>query len=207
MIKSVLFDLDGVLCEMPEQHYLALNKALLEVCGFEISREEHESKFNGLPTLTKLSILTKENRVNANDHIRISELKQEFTFELIDSTVFQSKDKIEIFYNLKTLNILIGVVTNSIRKTTLKMLKNLGILDKTDIVISNQDVLKPKPSPEPYIRAMISLFTFPDETLIIEDSDKGYAAALASTANVWRVKNSTEVIWNNLKEQIGKINA
>ncbi len=37
MIKSVLFDADGVLVSMVEGHYLSLNKALKEISGFELT--------------------------------------------------------------------------------------------------------------------------------------------------------------------------
>ena len=50
MTKVVLFDLDGVLVDACDWHYAALNKALMEICGFGIGREEHDSTFNGLPT-------------------------------------------------------------------------------------------------------------------------------------------------------------
>jgi len=47
MTKVVLFDLDGVLVDACDWHYAALNKALMEICGFGIGREEHDSTFNG----------------------------------------------------------------------------------------------------------------------------------------------------------------
>ena len=53
-IKLVLFDLDGVLIDAKEIHYLALNKALGP--EFEISRQAHINVFDGLPTLAKLKI-------------------------------------------------------------------------------------------------------------------------------------------------------
>ena len=43
MIKAILFDLDGVLVDACDWHYLALNRALDEVVGFTISREDHVS--------------------------------------------------------------------------------------------------------------------------------------------------------------------
>ena len=52
--KAVLFDMDGVLVEAKEWHYQALNQAL-EAKGFKaISRHEHLSTYDGLPTKDKL---------------------------------------------------------------------------------------------------------------------------------------------------------
>ena len=55
--KAVLFDLDGVLVDACDWHYKALNRALEEVSNTYINQEEHIKEFNGLPTLTKLSML------------------------------------------------------------------------------------------------------------------------------------------------------
>lgn len=51
-IKAVLFDMDGVLVEAKDWHYEALNRAL-DVFGLPISRSEHLSQYDGLPTRTK----------------------------------------------------------------------------------------------------------------------------------------------------------
>ena len=56
-MKAILFDLDGVLVDACEWHYLSLNRALKEVVGFTINREDHNSTYNGLPTKVKLKIL------------------------------------------------------------------------------------------------------------------------------------------------------
>ena len=62
--KAVLFDLDGVLVNMPRGHYEALNKALC-LFGAKIEEEEHYSVFNGLPTRKKIEALEKAGRLPA----------------------------------------------------------------------------------------------------------------------------------------------
>ena len=56
MIKSILFDLDGTLCDCTELHYESLNEALYEVCNYKITLEDHLLNYNGLPTKKKLKI-------------------------------------------------------------------------------------------------------------------------------------------------------
>ena len=46
MIGAILFDLDGVLVDACDWHYLALNRALEEVVGSSISREDHVTRHN-----------------------------------------------------------------------------------------------------------------------------------------------------------------
>ena len=55
-IKAVIFDMDGVLIDAKDWHYEALNKAL-RLFGLEITRSEHETTYDGLPTKDKLEIL------------------------------------------------------------------------------------------------------------------------------------------------------
>ena len=61
-IKAVLFDMDGVLIEAKDWHYEALNRAL-GLFGYEITRAEHLSSYDGLPTKVKLKKLTLERSV------------------------------------------------------------------------------------------------------------------------------------------------
>ena len=61
MIKLVIFDLDGVLVDSREHHFLAFNEALKEVDEkYTISMKDHLTKFDGLPTKDKLNILSVE---------------------------------------------------------------------------------------------------------------------------------------------------
>ena len=60
-------------------------------------------------------------------------------------------------------------------------------------IITNEDVVNPKPDPECYISAIAKLNLDKENVLIIEDSEKGYAAAVQSGANVIKVKNPNEV--------------
>ncbi len=49
---------------------------------------------------------------------------------------------------------------------------------------------------------MVSLNTWPFQTLIVEDSLKGIQAAKATGAHVLEVVNATEVTWDRIKEEI-----
>jgi beta-phosphoglucomutase len=58
-IKAIIFDMDGVLVEAKEWHYKALNRAL-ELFGYQISRYDHLTTYDGLPTSKKLEMLSLE---------------------------------------------------------------------------------------------------------------------------------------------------
>ena len=59
MIKTVIFDLDGVLVNTKSTHFEALNMALKKFNYEEISLDDHNKIFDGLPTIEKLKIASK----------------------------------------------------------------------------------------------------------------------------------------------------
>ena len=82
MIKAVIFDMDGVLIEAKDWHYEALNRALA-LFGFEISRYDHLTTYDGLPTSKKLEMLSLEGGLPRELHAFINEMKQAYTMEIV----------------------------------------------------------------------------------------------------------------------------
>jgi len=194
MTKVVLFDLDGVLVDACDWHYAALNKALMEICGFGIGREEHDSTFNGLPTKQKLLMLQLQGRMKSEDFDAVWAAKQDQTFKTIKEATVQDRTKLELIEALACKGIRSACVTNSIRKSAEMMLDKIQVTDSLEFIIANEDVDNAKPAPDGYNKAMAKLGVTPDRTVIVEDSDKGYAAALASGCkDVRKVKNATQV--------------
>jgi HAD superfamily hydrolase (TIGR01509 family) len=191
--KLFIFDLDGVLVDACNWHRDALNEALLETCSYSITEEEHLSTFNGIPTREKLCILTKRGIVEAKDHQKINDLKQEKTIGIIKSSAKISLEKIKMIEEIKKRGNLVCCYTNSIRKTAMLMLHKTGIDTLFDYVLTNEDVKKTKPDPEGYIWLMREFDIKEEMCYIIEDSPKGLNAAYASKANVVEVEGTKAV--------------
>jgi len=194
--KLVIFDLDGVLVDACDWHRDALNEALLEVSNTSIGEKEHVSTFNGIPTRKKLEILIDQKRVKESDLERIYDLKQEKTVQIIQQKAQKRKEKIELITELKRKGFIVACFTNSIRETASLMLSKTGIIDLFELVLTNQDVSSPKPSPEGYVKVMKHFEVSKEETCIIEDSPKGIEAAKQSGAQVIVVKNPGDVNLN-----------
>lgn len=201
MVKAILYDLDGVLVDACEWHYKALNDALLDVCGFEIARLEHEGVFNGLTTKTKLSVLALEGRIEEKQIETISVLKQHYT-QVLFAQLEVDPVKVELHTKTKELGIISVCCTNSIRSSAETMLGKTGQLPFLDFFLSNEDVRSPKPCGEMYIRAMIRLGLYPDQVLIVEDSPTGLLSARSTGAKVLQVSNAKEVCWDLIKEHL-----
>lgn len=205
MIKCILWDLDGVLIDMPEFHFKALNMSIKELVGFEISNDEHEKYYNGISTDRKLHILEQRGIIKEEQKKPIWLLKQKYTEEFID-TFKEDKIKIDMVKKFKSDGYILGCVSNSIISSTKKMLKTLGIQSYMDLVLGNEDFgEKIKPDPHPYLLAMSLLFMEPENCLILEDSEKGLLSAYASKAYVMEINSVDEVNYDNIIKRIGDI--
>lgn len=192
MSKSVIFDMDGVLIDARDWHYEALNIAL-SAFGLEISYEEHITLFDGLSTRQKLQFLTDVRGLPKVLHNVISDTKQNRTLRIAAEKCFPNTQHLILIELLKVKGFKIGVYTNSIRETAEAMLKYAGLLDKIDILVTNQDVQNPKPDPEGYIMTCKKLEVEPHETFVVEDGEYGSVSALAAGCKLIRVNGPDDV--------------
>lgn len=200
-IKAVLFDMDGVLIEAKEWHYEALNRAL-ELFGMSISRYDHITTYDGLPTKTKLRMLSSERGLPTQLHGFINDMKQLYTMEMVH---LQCKPRFVHEYalsRLKAKGYKLAVCSNSIRNTVEVMMEKAALVQYLDVIVSNQDVVKGKPDPEMYIKAMNNLGLEPKECLIVEDNENGIRAAKASGAHLLVVQDVSDTNYENIIEKI-----
>ncbi|WP_241646028.1 HAD family hydrolase [Rosenbergiella metrosideri] len=203
-IKAVIFDMDGVLIDAREWHYHALNRAL-QLFGMPIDYEQHLRRFDGLPTKEKLLTLHKEQNLPLKLFKFIDQLKQKYTLEIVETSCHPQFQHEYLLSRLSQDGYKLAVASNSIKKTIEVMLSKANILDYFDFYLSNQDVVKGKPSPDIYVKAISRLELLPSECLIVEDNDNGIKAAVASGAHVLTVRNIEEVNYTNIISKISSL--
>lgn len=205
MIKHIIFDLDGVLVDAREIHYEALNLALSDIDPiYEISREEHLSTYDGLPTKKKLEMLTIQKGLNPELHNLVWKKKQEKTLEVIDRMEPDIRMR-NVLRILKNDGYSVHVCSNSIKNTIKMMLVRRELIEFVDEIFSNEDVKQPKPNPEIYLHSIIKAEVSPKETLIIEDSHIGRKAAIESGSHLHGVRNPYDVNIEYILDHIKKI--
>lgn len=190
--KAILFDLDGVLVNMPDGHYEALNKALA-LFGARIDEDEHFSYFNGLPSKKKIDELERQGRIPTGLREFINDTKQIYTKEIIPKYCTPDYSKIILLGHLKRNGYKLACCSNSIKETLHLMLKSAHLFDHFDLIIGNDEVKNSKPDPEIYLTAFKRLGVEPRECVIIEDSPHGIESAKASGATVYEVRNTGDV--------------
>lgn len=203
-IKTVIFDLDGVLIDAKEWHFEALNRAL-GLFGMEISRYDHLVTYDGLPTKKKLEMLTRERGLPVELHDFINDLKQLYTMEMISTRCRPQFIHQFALSHLARDGYHLAVCSNSIRESVEMMLKRADLLRYIKFFLSNQDISAPKPDPEMYLKSFKKLEINPQQCLIIEDNENGLRAARDSGAHVLQVASVSEVNYNNIAKRIAEI--
>lgn len=186
MIKAIIFDLDGVLVDAVELHQDAFLEAIKP--HFNLTKEEHMKDYNGLSTKQKLEKF----RCNAELAEKIWNKKQEITFKLIKEKIKPIKEVQETIQKIKEMKIPFAICSNDIRKSVELFLQTAKI-DSYEFSLSNEDVAKPKPHPEMYMKAIKKFGFNESEILIVEDSPTGLFSALSSGAMVCQIKNPYDI--------------
>ena len=192
MIKAVIFDMDGVLVDADKWHFNALNVALQHSDVEPISWQEHLTVYKGIPTRTKLEILTERKGLPRGLWPKVHASKQEVTEQIIAAFCTPDLEKVEMM-RLLSRNYRIAVCSNAVRSTVERMLTKAGLMPFVELTLSNQDVERPKPSPDIYLAAFERLGLDPGECVIVEDSDVGKAAAAAARGVLCSVNDPADV--------------
>lgn len=200
-IKAILFDMDGVLIDARDWHYEALNKALA-IFGLSISRYDHLHTFDGLPSKKKLEMLSEQYYLPTKLHGLIADVKQKYTREITETSCHPMFNHEYALSKLHGEGYRIAVCSNSIRSTINLMMEKSALVGYIDLIMSNEDVVRAKPDPEIYLKAMEKLGVKAEECIIVEDNPKGIAAGKASGAYVIEISSVYDVNYENIMKNI-----
>lgn len=199
---AIIFDLDGVLVDSRGLHYDALNLALKSVNEkYVISREQQVETFEGMTTRSKLDILSHTRGLPRELHEYVWNLKQQYSAAMFED-IPKDEDLVSLFKIIAEQGIVIGVASNSIRKTLTTCLQSLGVWEYVEISLSNEDVSNPKPNPEIYNKCMLMLGSTPTSTIVFEDSVIGRQAARQSGAFLVEVESRNDLTMRFVQDKI-----
>ena len=201
MIKTIIFDLDGVLVETKIIHFEALNMALKRFKYKEISLDDHNKVFDGLPTKEKLIILNKKNELPIESFSKINNYKQKITSKILKKKIKKNQNILKIFKHLYK-DYKIAVATNAVKSTLNICLEKLGVSKYIHYKLSNEDIKNPKPNPEIYLKIFIHFGIYPNEALIAEDSHYGREAAISSGAKLLPIKKLKDLTLKKIKSHL-----
>lgn len=203
MIRAVAFDLDGVLFDGCDLHATLFLEALRAIRpDLALTREYHDVHLNALSTRKKVETLG----VSPQDAEAIFALKQQLTQTALEEYVKPDQKVIEMCAALTSSGYTLFCVSNSVRSTVHTCLRGMGVYFFFRDIVSNEDTVEPKPSPEPYLTVFRRHGISPLECLIVEDSPRGIASARAAGAHVLEVRDCSDVSLESVLAAISAFN-
>lgn len=161
-IQTVLFDFDGTLVDTNELIFHSFVHTF-ETFGYQFSKEEILT-FNGPPL--------KETFHNINPQLvdEMIETYQKHNHENHEKYITLFPNVKETLMKLKENGINIGVVTAKMKEGVTLGMEITNITPYIDTVVSIDDVEKPKPDPEPVLKALDNLQADKDSAIMIGDN-------------------------------------
>ena len=182
-IQGVIFDLDGVLTDTADFHYLGW-KQLADEEGIPFSWEANEA-MRGLPRRDSLLHIL-GNRPATEEQIQdMMERKNRYYLELIKEMTPANllPGVLPLLKELRATGIKVALGSSS--KNADLVIRRLGIVDQLDAIADGYSVERPKPAPDLFLHAADLLHLAPEQCMVVEDAGAGVEAALA--AGMWAV--------------------
>ncbi|MCY4112670.1 MAG: HAD-IA family hydrolase [Chloroflexi bacterium] len=175
MKKFILFDHDGVLVDTEFWYFKAGERALADI-GFTMDRDQYlRDMIQGNATWAQaVAAGIDEQTIGRQREIR-NAYNQEY---------LRTED-IEIEGVLETLDVLadeyrMGIITTSKPDDFALIHKRRSILDYMDFYLARDDYERAKPHPEPYLKGLERFGATATEAVVVEDSSRGLASAIAA---------------------------
>lgn len=173
--EALIFDMDGTLSDSLPIHISTWQQVCkLYNFHFDINMI---SELTGRPTLDFAERVLQDNHsamVSAQELVR---LKQEFFWDNC-SRVQPHQQVVDFMLSYKG-KVPMAVGTGANRRSAELQLKNLGIYDCFDAIVTASDVKNHKPHPETFLRCAELLGVHPSKCEVLEDGELGMEAARA----------------------------
>lgn len=185
---AFLFDLDGTVADTIPFHYRSWMLALREYdCPFP---PDMFDAMNGITFPRTVEILN-EKYARTMSVNAVVKAKEKFYLELLPRlrAVPEVLDVIEKNHGRVPFAIVSGSPRSGIDAT----LSLLGLTDRFEAIVGQEDYVHGKPNPEPFLVAAKKLGKIPDRCLVFEDADPGVEAARAAKMQCVRVARAPTV--------------
>lgn len=173
--KGVIFDLDGVITDTAEYHYIAW-KDLASKIGIEIDREFNET-LKGISrgeSLEKILIKgNKENDYTQEEKDKLAKSKNDYYLTLLEKLTPNDvlENISETLQYLKDNNIKIALASAS--KNAPLILDKLELTNYFDVIVDPASVKEGKPAPDIFLEGARLIGLDSRECIGVEDSEAG----------------------------------
>lgn len=184
-VKGIIFDLDGTLINSMPLHFEAYCHVLSEY-GVEYDWETFTG-WAGIPSDRTFELIKERFNVNDMDVIQACEEKRRYYAGNVEkATIIEPIFQIakEYFGRLP-----MSIGTGSHFEMANKSVKELGLDKYIPILVTYEDVEKPKPYPDTFIKCAELMDVAPEDCIVFEDGVPGIQAAEAAGMQVIDVRD------------------
>ena len=179
MIKTILFDIDGVLIDSFEANFRFI-QALFVKGGYPPpTREEYVPLFQMTMMDVIKTVTISEKEIERMMQIGKENRSDMYSYDLITAP----KRMKEILQHLHTTYTL-GVVTSRLKKFIFDIKQLELVKEYFTIVVSFEDTEKHKPDPAPLLYAINTLHILPEEIIYVGDQQADFLAARAAGTKI-----------------------
>jgi beta-phosphoglucomutase len=198
MLKAVIFDFDGVICDSEPLHCGAFIQVLKSRFGIDLTKDQYYAKYLGYTDVECVEAVAQDFGLTIDDD-EFKQLLDEKTavFEGLarsDSSIIDGvSDFIEMLENAQ---VPMAICSGALRSDIDLMLKDASFADSFEVIVTADDFSKGKPDPEGFVMTVERLneilenAILPGECVVIEDSIWGLQAAKAAGTKTIAVTNT-----------------
>ncbi len=183
MKKYILFDNDGVLVETEIWYYEASKKALKEFFDINLQFDQY------------MDIMTSGGGVwvvvpwATDEQINIARDKRNVYYQQYLQTEDIAIPNVHDILNELSKDYQMSIITTSRRVDFEIIHNNRGIVDFMDFVLCEGEYTRAKPYPDPYLKGIDIFGSSKEESIIIEDSQRGLISANRANIDCITVHN------------------
>lgn len=187
---TLLFDNDGTLVDTERLFFRAASETFADA-GIELTREwylehvlrHHRSSFE----------LAKAKGLSESELLLLRKKRDAYYCDILSGEVAALDGVLEVLDSLSK-SYRIGVVTSSWRQHFEIMMAKTGIGKYIDFSVTNDDVVRDKPHPEPYLKGIELSKSLPRHILAFEDAEGGLASAKAAGLHSVVIPSASEIV-------------
>ncbi len=173
--QAILFDLDGVLTDTSEYHYLSW-KRLADEEGIPFTRQENDEHLRGVGRRDSLMYILRGRNVSEEQIQEMMDRKNRYYVQMIAS--MSPKDLVaggrDLLQGIRDAGIKVAIASSS--KNCRTVLERLDIMSYLDGIADGNSVVNSKPAPDLFIYAAGLVQVPTPACLGVEDADAGIEA-------------------------------
>lgn len=202
LIKAVIFDLDGTLVDLFDEHLKSFQYVIRKRLGKDFPREFLSRKYGMIGKRILADFLNEYKVKEKISYDDISEERREFfRNEIMKKKIRTLPGALPLMKKLKNNRVMMALATSNTKDMTDILIAASGLEGYFTVVVTRDDVRRGKPDPEMFLKAAGKLKVKPKECVVVEDSTHGVKAGKKAGMTVIAVTTGQHARRELLKEK------